>query len=327
MKRFPSGCLMLWPVLLAFWPLPADSHLIGPATDIEHFNPWLVDPVAVFLLVLTGWVYWRGCRKKNGSAARTDQSRRLFKQRQRCFWAGWSVLAIALASPLDPLGEVLFTAHMIQHELMMLIAAPLLILSRPGGVLLSGLSRPVARGFGGLMGNSAVWQFWTLLVSPPIAWLVHGIGLWGWHVPPLFEAGLHNTWIHALQHFSFLWVALIFWYALLRPARVASIAGVLYLFTTAIHASILGALLTFSSKVWYTPYLDTAPRWGLSALEDQQLGGLIMWIPAGLVFIAAGLWILARAIGEDDADLAGGNRPASGGLRTISVSGAKRPGQ
>src|SRR5699024_1612933 len=97
---------------------------------------------------------------------------------------------------------------------------------------------------------------------------------------------------------SFLLIGLLFWWALFRsPAsRAGRIYGVLYLFTTALHASLLGALLTFSPRVWYTPYLETTSAWGISPLADQQLGGLIMWVPAGAVFVLAALWVLAQSL-------------------------------
>lgn len=287
-------------ITLAFaiaWPLQTSAHLTGSAGG-ENFNPWQLDPIALLLLVLVGGIYWRGCRR---FATKTLISRRAFKRRRYCFWAGWSALAIALASPLDPLGEVLFSAHMVQHEVMMLVAAPLLVASRPTSAILRGLSRPVGRIFGTLTRMSMLGRIWETILSPPVAWFLHLVGLWGWHLPFLFEASLHSVWIHTLQHFSFLLVALVFWFAIMRPHQSASAAGVIVLFTTALHASLLGALLTFSPEVWYTPYIATAPKWGFTALEDQQLGGLIMWMPAGIVFITAGLWLLARTMRDSDA--------------------------
>lgn len=283
-------------LLLGTWPFSAMAHLFGQGED---FNPWLVDPFAVFALLLTGWLYWRGSRHRTQRVSAAGHT--ILARRRRYFWSGWIILVIALASPLDPMGEQLFWAHMVQHELMMLLAAPLLVASRPSSALLRGLSMPVARGFGALTRGSALRSFWWLLLSPPVAWTIHTIGLWAWHVPFLFEAGLTQSWVHALQHVSFLWIALIFWFSLMRRQPSHSAGGVLYFFTTAVHASLLGALLTFAPEPWYTPYATTAPQWGLSALEDQQLGGLIMWMPAGVVFIVAGLLSLARTMRDSDA--------------------------
>jgi putative membrane protein len=99
-----------------------------------------------------------------------------------------------------------------------------------------------------------------------------------------------------LQHGSFLGSALLFWWALLRadsPTRNHG-AAFFYVFTTAIHTSVLGALLTFSSTTWYLAYATTTEAWGLSPLEDQQLGGLVMWVPGGLIFLVAGLALFAK---------------------------------
>jgi cytochrome c oxidase assembly factor CtaG len=113
----------------------------------------------------------------------------------------------------------------------------------------------------------------------------------------LFQATLTHDWVHAAQHISFLGSALLFWWSLLGSRkRIDNGAGILYLFTTGVHTSILGALLTFTPSVWYPAYLSTAPRWGLTALEDQQLGGLIMWVPAGIVYIIAGLALLGNLL-------------------------------
>tara|TARA_R110000823_G_scaffold47903_19_gene122015 strand:- start:7961 stop:8842 length:882 start_codon:yes stop_codon:yes gene_type:complete len=275
-------------LLLAAAPLaaPAHAHMAGGS-----FSWWLVDPLALVLLLAVAWAYWRGSVEL--APRRDEQATR----RLRYFWIGWGVLTLALASPLDPLGEELFSAHMVQHELMMLVAAPLLVLSRPSAALLRGSPGWLARGVGASL---RLHNLWRALASPLSAWLLHALVLWGWHLPALFSASLESTTVHILQHLSFLWVGLLFWWALWHARRRGSLIGVLYLFTTAIHASALGALLTFSPEIWYPPYLDTTERWGLSPLADQQLGGLIMWMPAGLVFIGAGLAEVSAYLRESE---------------------------
>ena len=124
--------------------------------------------------------------------------------------------------------------------------------------------------------------------------------LWIWHAPVLFQAAVGDGFVHTLQHLSFMGSALLFWWAMFDPRHglIRPAIGALYIFTTAIHTSVLGALLTFSSSVWYPIYTDRAPAWGLSALEDQQLGGLIMWVPGGAVYLVVTLWLLARLLVE-----------------------------
>jgi putative membrane protein len=135
-----------------------------------------------------------------------------------------------------------------------------------------------------------------------VAFIVHGVALWVWHIPFLFQATLTNDLVHTLQHASFLGSALLFWWAIIYGKRgVASYgAGVLYLFVTSVHSGILGALLTFTRRVWYPIYAPTAAEWGLTPIEDQQLGGLIMWVPAGVVYIVAALFMLAAWINSSE---------------------------
>jgi cytochrome c oxidase assembly factor CtaG len=199
---------------------------------------------------------------------------------------------------------------MAQHEILMLVSAPLLVLGQPVAVFLrslpGGLSGKFAR-----VGNSPSWlRAWKFITLPLVAWLVHGVALWTWHIPVLFEATLHNDFIHALQHLSFLLTALLFWWAVIHGKNRGAAYGmaVLYMFTTAMHSGMLGAMLTFSDHAWYPTYALTAPKWGLSPVDDQQLGGLIMWVPAGLVYTAVGLALFAAWVRESghraDADSA-----------------------
>jgi putative membrane protein len=186
-----------------------------------------------------------------------------------CFSTGWAVVALALLSPLHHLAERLLWAHMVQHELLMVVAAPLLVLGRP----LEAWS----------------WVFPVrvpkILSDPLFAWALHLVGVWIWHVPALFSAAVHSEWLHLAQHTSFFLPAAIFWWTVFSPSP-RSLAPVLSLFTTMLHTGALGALLAFSRAAWYPGY----------ALEDQQLAGLIMWIPAGTVYPLAALWLVSRSL-------------------------------
>jgi putative membrane protein len=173
----------------------------------------------------------------------------------------------------------------------MLVAAPFFILGRPGLVILWAFPRRTAQAFGHFTQQRVLHDLWRMLNLPFVAWLVHALALWVWHIPRLFEATVETPWIHDAQHASFFFSALLFWNALLRgPQRSFGYgAGVLYLFTTAVHSGALGALIAFARGVWYPHYLETAPAVGIPALEDQQLGGVIMWIPASVVYVVAAL--------------------------------------
>ncbi|HVW10052.1 MAG TPA: cytochrome c oxidase assembly protein [Bryobacteraceae bacterium] len=252
---------------------------------------WTADPGIVVPLACTGLLYAAGARIRRGTS-RTQIA---------CFWIGWAVLVIALVSPLHYWGEMLFWVHMTQHELLMLIAAPLLVLSRPLVPMLWALPGPERRLAGRLFKRSGLNAAWHAVSRPLPAWLLHAAALWLWHAPALFQAATKNSAIHALQHISFLGSALLFWWSLFYARkRTAYGESFLYVFTTAVHSSILGALLTFSTPPWYPIYRITAPQQGLTALQDQQIGGLIMWVPAGIVYLAAGLSLIAMWLREGD---------------------------
>ena len=219
-----------------------------------------------------------------------------------CFAGGWFTLFVTLVSPLHPWGQMLFSVHMTQHELLMLVAAPLLVLGRPLIAFLRALPPKSASRLARLS-NERSWQAgWGTITNPLIAWLIHAVVLWAWHAPALFQATLHSEWVHAAQHVSFLASALLFWWAVIHCKRIelGYGAAVLYLFTTAVHSGLLGALLTFANRVWYPDYAHTTGSWGLTPLEDQQLGGLIMWIPACLAYLFAGLALFAGWLRESE---------------------------
>jgi putative membrane protein len=263
----------------------------------NFWTAWTFEPWVLVGIILTASLYIGGLRRMRIRPA---------KWRMAAFFASIAALALTLLSPLHQLGSELFSAHMTQHELLMLIAAPLLILSEPGTPMLWAFPFSVRVS----LGNAAKWdpirRIWIAISTPFAAWVIHGVTLWAWHIPVLYQATLDSELVHAAQHATFLGTALLFWWTLVygRGGRMKYGAAVAYVFTTAVHTSVLGALLTCSSKLWYPAYIGRTQAWGLSALEDQQLGGLIMWVPAGLVYIAIGLWLFAGWLRESDRRLA-----------------------
>jgi putative membrane protein len=292
------------------------AHGVKPDSAADLWQDWSLEPGVVIPLLLSAWLYAIGLHRLWG---KTRIGRGVHKWEAGCYAAGWFALVIALVSPLHPWGQVLFSAHMTQHEVLMLVAAPLLVLGRPLAPFLKALPSGWARHLASL-GTAKTWRHvWEMLTQPFVAWLIHGVILWTWHAPALFEATLESEWVHALQHLSFLGSALLFWWAVLHGRERAMGYGlaVLYLFTTALHNGLLGALLTFARSVWYPAYASTTIAWGLTPLEDQQLGGLIMWVPAGLVYVLAGLVLFAnwlRTSGQrvSAAELVGLSLPTDG---------------
>jgi putative membrane protein len=269
----------------------APAHSVGPLQPDDLWSAWEFDPGVVIPLVLSGILYAIGSRSHFG----------LTVFQKTCFWTGWGSLILALVSPLHPLGEVLFSAHMTQHEILMLVSAPLLVLSRPLVTFLWALPMNWRKALGRWSKAGYVARSWIFLTGAFTAWWVHAAAIWAWHVPFLFDLTLRSDLAHTAQHLSFFLSALLFWWALLYShGRRSHGTAVLYVFTTAIHTGILGALLTFSPRIWYTAYSTTTQAWGFTPLEDQQLGGLIMWVPASLVYLAAGLLLFSSWLKESD---------------------------
>jgi putative membrane protein len=254
------------------------------------FDPWVLTPLA-----LSGALYTIGVARLWRQAG-LGRGVRLWQA--ACFAAGWTLLFGALVAPLHWLGERLFTAHMVEHEILMVIAAPLLVAARPIGAILWAVPQAWRRASGGLTRAREVAAVWRLLTDPFVATVLHGIALWAWHIPALYDATLTSARLHWLQHVSFFATALLFWWSLVRGRGRERAYGtaVLYLFATSLHSGFLGILLALARQPLYPLQTAAAREWGLTPLEDQQLAGLVMWVPGGLVYAAAalalaGIWI------------------------------------
>jgi cytochrome c oxidase assembly factor CtaG len=210
-----------------------------------------------------------------------------------CFASGWIVLAVGVVSPLHALGGVLFSAHMTQHELLMVVAAPLLVLGRPVVAFVWALPRGWRVRAGAWARARWVRRGWSSLTSPAVASALHAGALVLWHLPGPYEATYFSEPLHALQHVSFLATALVFWWALLRPARGREGEAIVYLFAATLLTGALGALLAFAPALWYPHYAATTGPWGITPLDDQQLGGVIMWVPGGGSYLLAALALFA----------------------------------
>lgn len=268
--------------------LPAAAHHPGTAFEPWRWNlePWVAAPLALSLALYAAGVarLWR----------RAGAGRGISRGQCACFAAGWLTLAAALISPIDTLGGALFSMHMVQHELLMVVAAPLFVASRPLEAWAWALPAALNRAFAALARRGPVRAAWGWVTEPAGAWALHALAIWGWHVPALFDLALVDETVHGLQHASFLATALAFWWSVLgRGVRRPDAWGMASLFTTMLHTGALGALLTFAPTPWYAHYVDAA-AFGLTAVEDQQLGGLVMWVPGSLAYLVAGLAIVAR---------------------------------
>jgi cytochrome c oxidase assembly factor CtaG len=244
---------------------------------------WTLDPVLVVPLLLALLIYaagWARLRKRASAPPRPA-----------LFLSGWTVLTLSLISPLHEAGERSFTMHMIEHELIMLVATLLLAASSVGGVLAWGLPRPLRLALGGSW-KSPLAALWKRLTEPVTATLIQAVVMWVWHAPALFDRALDSSGWHIFQHSCFFLSSLLFWWAMLHPRGRSGGYGVsaACLFVTSLIGGALGALMSFSSSPWYADYAAMGMTGiGLDPVDDQRLAGLIMWIPGGLVHGVAAL--------------------------------------
>ena len=275
--------------------LPVAAHL---ATDVSRFAaadagneggvPWIVAALLVSGLAYVGGLarLWRATAPGRG-----------IRLLEACAFAGgWLALALALLGPLDRWTERSFAAHMLQHEILMLVAAPLLVIGRPLAAWTWALPRRTHGGVRRALASGAVTNVWRTLTRPLGATVGQLAVLFVLHVPLLFDYAATHAGAHAAQHALFLASALCFWWATrgggahARGTREPGVAvSLACLFVTMLGTGALGALLTFASTPWYPIYSPFVLPWSGDAIADQQLGGLLMWIPGGTVYLVAAL--------------------------------------
>jgi putative membrane protein len=281
---------------MALLVAPAAAHTPGPVPPEALWMSWNAEPLVLIPLMMALWLYGRGIRRL---WARAGRGRGVPGVSVLWFATGQAVLVIALVSPLNALGGTLLSAHMAQHGLLIGVVPALLLLGRPGvafawalGGAWTWTAHPFAatlwRGLGRLGGA---------LSRPLRAAALHGLLLWLWHAPALFEAAVAHHWLHALEHACFFVPALLFWRAVF-DARTSQRAGpaLAAAFVTFMHSGLLGGLITLAPRPLYSVYVAHSAIWGLTALDDQQLAGLLMWLPLGLPYLAAGLFLTSRLI-------------------------------
>jgi putative membrane protein len=267
---------------------PAGAHGVGAwsSDPTWTYSPWIVVP-----LYLAGGLYLLGSNRiwRRAGFGRGARTRELI-----CFWTGWTVLALTLVSPLHWLSEQLLSAHMIEHELIMVVAAPLLVMARPLGAFLWALPLPWRRGLRSVIVVPAFAATWVLLTEPLAATLLHAGTVWVWHVPVLFDAAVANPTAHMAQHVSFLLTALLFWWAQIHAPRAQRGTAALHFFATMIAFTLLGALLALCPRTLYITCARCSEAFGFAPLEDQQLAGLMMWVPGCMVYAIAALAMLGQ---------------------------------
>ena len=289
---------------------PILAHAGQPPAPHDLWGAWNLHPALLGGLVLVMWAYRRG--QTSGPRREIDT------WRARCFAVAVAALGVALVSPLDALAGALASAHMVQHVLLLLVAAPLLAWSAPASVLLRGSPLALRRASGRWRRRLRLTHGnLRALYHPAAVWLLHVGVVWFWHAAVPYDAALASQPVHILEHASFLVTALLFWRVVIgarNPERVSHGLGVLLVFAMAMQSVFLSVLLTFARTPWYAGYATTTTPWGLEPLADQQLAGVIMWIPAGAVYLAVALTLMVawiRATEHED-PRAAGVRPRPG---------------
>lgn len=258
---------------------------------------WTFDPLALSSVVLSTSVYLKGLRNLWRSAGLYSGISRI---EALAFAAGQASLLLALTSPLDKLSDILFSAHMLQHEFLLVVAPPLVIWGRPIVALCWAFPPAQRAALLRWFGNSRLAAVWNGLTAPLVVLMLHTVVLWVWHVPALFEAALASEAVHAVQHASFFATAAIFWWGILRGryGRGGYGLAAAFVFATMMHTSVLGALLTVASRLWYPMYAARGRPFDIDAVADQELAGLIMWVPAGVLLTLLAVALFAAWLGE-----------------------------
>ena len=279
---------------LALTPSLGLAHPI-PGLEAAGRPGWTLDPTITAPLALAAILFGAGWVRlyRRSGLGRQDLARR-----GGVFVAGWLCLAAALVSPLHQAGERSFAAHMVEHETLMLAAAPLLVLSRPLALMLWAFPAAGRRALGAAGRNGWIQRPWRVLTEPFTATFLQAAALWLWHVPGLFDLALGSDGWHVVQHLCFLVTALLFWSAVLPAHQRRKLARTIAcLFITSVVTGALGAFMALSGSPWYARYAALGmDAWGLSPVEDQQLAGLLMWIPGGLVHAVAALVLMWGAL-------------------------------
>lgn len=259
-------------------PLSQISYCGAPA--VPGNVSWNADPVLAIALLGFAALYWLGARKR--AASRGELA---------CFCAGWALTSLALISPLCNLSVALFSARIAQHVVLTTLAAPLLVLGRVECIG-AALPRPRLHLLRAATGKTG---------AVPV--VLFALVMWAWHVPALYDATFQRTLVYWTMHVTMIGAALILWYAVFRStvSMVWRLAGII---ATMLQMSLLGALLTLAGRPLFAVHSATTWPWGLSQLQDQQLGGLVMWVIGGLLVTAGAVIVLAEYLAQEPTHIA-----------------------
>lgn len=249
------------------------------------FDDWSLPVWLTLATVLTTAIYVRGWLALHKTRPEQFNTWRLYS-----FLAGMASLWIAIGSPVDAFADVLLSAHMVEHLILMSIVPPLVLLGFPVVPMLRGLPKFLRKGVAGpLLRLKPLRRFTHWLLSPAVAWLLMNITFLAWHVPGAYDLALENENIHDIEHLCFLFTSILFWWYIVRPwpttQQSRSWGVLLYLVGADLVNTALSASLAFSSRPVYAYYVEHPNPFGLAPLPDQILGAAIMWVVGSLVFL------------------------------------------
>jgi putative membrane protein len=290
-----AGVAFAWPAItLAHGPIPADAPSPLTLALGWRFEPLVAVPL---LLAAAGWL----ALVRRIDRLHPDQP--VPARRTAAFLGGLAAIAVALTSGIERYDTALFSVHMVQHLVLMLVAAPLIVLAAPVTQLLRAASASSRRRvLLPILHSTPV----AALGHPVVAWLTFTLVLWASHFSPLFDAALENAGIHQAEHVVFVLAAVLFWWPVIGvdPARhrLGYPARALYLLAQMPFNSFLGMAILFASAPLYPHYATLGSPYGISSLADQQLAGGIMWLAGDVVFIVAILFVVAAWMRHEERD-------------------------
>ncbi|MCB9423320.1 MAG: cytochrome c oxidase assembly protein [Ardenticatenaceae bacterium] len=273
-------------------------------------SSWDWRPSVIFTLLSAGMLFitgWRRLRRRTSKVQHAGDGWQVAAVwRPISYLAGLVFIGLALMSPLDVLSSQLFSMHMIQHLLLIMIAPPLLLIANPMPIMLWGLPRKwrlkIGRGLARLLNGKSIFrQYLRKATTPGVVWMIWLVAIIGWHDPNAYNAALRSNFVHDIEHLTFFFGGMLFWWHVTgagpRIHKQFGLIGRTAFALSAVPPNMLtGAVIAFAQEPIYTYYTNVPRLMGLSVMEDQQLSGVIMWVPGSMMYIIAALVLISRLL-------------------------------
>ncbi len=291
-------------------------------------SSWEWRPEVIFVLLAMGTLYTLGWLRLR------QQSRRqkvVTHWRLAAYYGGLAALAVAILSPIDVLGGQLLLMHMVQHKLLVMLAAPLLWLGNPFPVVMWALPRPARHGFSTLLGRDSRFRRGLVLVTTPaLCWFSFIFVYLVWHDPGMYNLALRKDWVHDLEHITFFAAAMLFWWPVVGAAphlhkKLPHWVRIIYVLAFVPPNAIAGFVIANSPTVIYTYYESVPHVLGLTALQDQAIGGAIMWVAASQMMIMTAV-IMLGVMMKDERRSPGDAEPMDRQASNLATTGLKTAG-